>query len=97
VYVGGYSRFTVNVSAGSYVLRFRYAGVGAASRSLFVDGVEVSVPGFAATGGWGPGSTWRTVDVPVVLGGGSRVIELRRTASNVGEINLDSLAVHTVP
>ena len=91
--VGGYSRFTTNLPAGTYIIRYRYAAIGAATRSLLIDNVEVAQLAFAATGGWGANSTWRTIDVPVTLSAGTRTIELRRTASNSGEINVDNAAI----
>ena len=93
-YVGGYSRFSVTVTGGSYVLRLRYASPEASTRGVFVDGVSVGSVSLPATGGWGNG-LWRTVDVPVALVAGARSVEFRRVASDVGAVNVDNVTVFT--
>ena len=93
--VGGYSRFSVSVSPGAHIVRVRYACPASGTRGVFVDGVQVATVSLPATGGWGAGNSWRTVDIPLTLAGGTRSIEFRRTASDVNAVNVDNATVFT--
>jgi uncharacterized delta-60 repeat protein len=89
---GDYVEFPVEVvSAGNYLLEFRYANGGTAPRSmeLRVDGQVMNhSPGFVPTGGWG---TWKTAIRGVTLSAGRHTVRL--TAKGQSGPNLDSLTV----
>lgn len=84
-------------SAGTYQLSVRYAnstgGDGQSTTrtlSTKVDGnpgPQLSLP---VTGSW---DTWSTASVPVTIGAGTHTISVQQTASDSGNVNLDSIAV----
>ncbi|MGA5582095.1 TIM-barrel domain-containing protein [Streptomyces thermodiastaticus] len=82
---------------GAYDVAVRYANaLGGDGRNetrtltLTVDGAEPTTPTLPATGSW---DTWKLATAPVRLGAGPHTLTLTRTASDSGNVNLDSLAL----
>lgn len=82
---------TVNQS-GSYSLAFRYCSPAKTVKTiaLYVNGKQVAVPEFTATGS---GGSWSVTTVPVSLDKGKNTIELKATDSASGELYLDYMTV----
>jgi alpha-glucosidase (family GH31 glycosyl hydrolase) len=104
-FLGGFTAtgagLTQNVSAipaaGSYQLSVRYANAQGGdgktetrTLSTTVDGAAGPTLTLPATGSW---DTWSTASVSVPLGAGTHTVGISQTASNSGNVNLDSLAV----
>jgi hypothetical protein len=104
-FVGGYvdankgnARTTFSVSAGtagSYLLGLRYANGTTAtmSLSLYVNGTRIRQVVLAPTANW---DTWATENETVALTAGTDSVAYRFDASDLGNVNLDSLTVSTV-
>jgi hypothetical protein len=86
---GAYIEWTVNASAGSYLLKFRYANGGTTNRplKLQINGVTIAASqAFPPTGGW---ATWKLSLAAVNLIAGTNKIRLTTTGANGA--NLDNL------
>jgi poly(3-hydroxybutyrate) depolymerase len=82
----------VNVPAGeNYILEWRYANAGSASRpgSLLINGSSVATVDFPSTGAW---TSWTVVSANIALSAGENTIRLQATTS-AGLGNIDSLSV----
>ncbi|MEU9245784.1 TIM-barrel domain-containing protein [Streptomyces sp. NPDC048385] len=84
-------------SAGSYEFAVRYANaVGSDGRhetrtlSLGVDGGAERTFSLPETSDW---NTWDVARLPLTLGAGPHTVTLRRTATDSGSVNIDSLAL----
>ncbi|MES2732364.1 MAG: PA14 domain-containing protein [Bacteroidota bacterium] len=82
--------WTANVvSAGSYILTFRYASISARPLQLMVNGsVLVASRAFPSTGSW---TNWQTVTNTVNLNAGNNTIKLTSIGSSGG--NIDHLKI----
>jgi hypothetical protein len=84
-------------SSGTYQLSVRYANATGGdgqnttrTLSTTVDGSPGPRLTLPVTGSW---DTWSTVSVPVTIGAGTHTIGIQQTASDSGNVNLDSIAV----
>ncbi|MEU1532941.1 TIM-barrel domain-containing protein [Streptomyces fagopyri] len=84
-------------SAGAYDLDLRYANsrggdgqTGTRTLTLSVDGGARRVVSLPATADW---NTWDVVPTSVQLGSGHHTLTLTRTASDSGDVNIDSVAL----
>jgi len=87
-------------TAGSYQLTVRYANAQGGdgntetrTLSTTVDGAAGPTLTLPVTGSW---DTWSTASVTVSLGAGTHTVGITRTASDSGNVNLDSFAVTPV-
>jgi RHS repeat-associated protein len=96
--LGNYVQFTVQVpSAGTYVLRYRYAaGQPGRQMTLLVNGAVVGPAQFAQTdnGQWG---VYQAQEFTAALQAGTNTIQLECRAGDTGGMNISSLQVAEQP